>query len=113
MRTQRSRFFAGMTMPGPRKLGDLKKFTAFGSSVGIEISGKNLEITAVRLRPNGIDVVGTITIRDFLEHRAAEWGAEYAGFLASAGAPHPAATLLLPRPATLPRSIPPPRGRTR
>src|SRR4029077_11240393 len=105
MRTQRSRFFAGMTMPGPRKLGDLKKLAAFGSTVGIEISGKNLEITAVRVRPNGIDVLGTITIRDFLEHRAAEWGAEYAGFLAQAGATHLAATVLLPRQETIVRQI--------
>jgi hypothetical protein len=92
-------------MPGPRNLGDLKKFVAFGSSVGIEISGKNLEITAVRVRPNGIDVLGTITIRDFQERRAAEWGAEYARFLAEAGATHLAATVLLPRAETIVRLI--------
>ena len=92
-------------MPGPRKLGDLKKFVAFGSSVGIEISGKNLEITAVRVRPNGIDVLGTITIRDFQGRRAAEWGAEYARFLAEAGATHLAATVLLPRAETIVRQI--------
>jgi hypothetical protein len=92
-------------MPGPRKLADLKKFVAFGSSVGIEINGKNLEITAVRVRPNGIDVLGTITIRDFQERRAAEWGEEYARFLAAAGATHLAATVLLPRPETIVRQI--------
>ncbi len=42
-------------MPGPHKPSDLKRFVAFGSSVGIEISGKNLEVTAVRVRPNGIE----------------------------------------------------------
>jgi hypothetical protein len=92
-------------MPGPHKLGDLKKLVAIGSSVGIEISGKNLEITAVRVRPNGIDVLGTITIQDFRERRAAEWGAEYARFLAEAGATHLAATVLLPRSEAIVRQI--------
>jgi hypothetical protein len=92
-------------MPGLPKPGDLKKFVAFGASVGIEINGKNLEITAARVRPNGIDVLGTITIRDFRERRAAEWGAEYARFLAQAGATHLAATVLLPRAETIVRQI--------
>jgi Tfp pilus assembly protein PilN len=83
----------------------LKKFIAFGASVGIEIGGKNLEITAVRVRPNGIDVLGTSTIRDFRERRAADWGAEYARFLAEAGATHLAATVLLPRSETIVRQI--------
>ena len=92
-------------MPGLHKPGDFKKFVAFGASVGIEINGKNLEITAVRVRPNGIDVLGTITVRDFRERRAAEWGAEYARFLAEAGATHLAATVLLPRAETIVRQI--------
>lgn len=92
-------------MPGLHKPGDLKKFIAFGASVGIEIGGKNLEITAVRVRPNGIDVLGTSTIRDFRERRAADWGAEYARFLAEAGATHLAATVLLPRSETIVRQI--------
>src|SRR5260370_40563279 len=100
MRTQRSRFFAGMTMPGPRKLGDLKKFAAFGSSVGIEISGKNLEITAVRGTPNGSAMLGAISIRGFLGHLAPAGGAEYTGFFAHARAPLPSGTRLHPGPRT-------------
>ena len=57
-------------MPGPRSLGYLKQFVAFGSGVGIEIGGKNLEVTVVRVRPNGIGVLGTTTIRDFSERHA-------------------------------------------
>ena len=92
-------------MPGPPNLADLKKFMAFGSSVGIEIGGKNLEVTAVRVRPNGIGVLGTTTIRDFSERHAAEWGAEYARFLQQVGGTHLAATVLLPRHETIVRQI--------
>ena len=94
-----------MTMPGTPKLTDLRKFIAFGSGVGIEISGKNLEITAVRVRPNGIDVQGTLTIAGFRERRAAEWGREYARFLAEIGGTHLAATVLLPRHETIVRQV--------
>ena len=92
-------------MPGPRSLADLRKYIAFGSGVGIEIAGKNLEITAVRVRPKGIDVMGTATILDFRERLAADWGAEYARFLAGSGAAHLAATVLLPRHETIVRQI--------
>jgi Tfp pilus assembly protein PilN len=92
-------------MPGPRSLADLKKFIAFGSSVGIEIGGNHLEVTAVRVRPNGIGVLGTTTIRDFGERRAAEWGAEYARFLQQVGGTHLAAAVLLPRHETIVRQI--------
>jgi len=92
-------------MPGPRNLTRLRKFVAFGSGVGIEINGKNLEITAIRVRPSGIDVQGTLTISGFRERRAAEWGAEYARFLAGVGATHLAATVLLPRHETIVRQV--------
>jgi hypothetical protein len=94
-----------MTMPGPRSLSDLKKFAAFGSGVGIEIAAKDLEVTAVRVRPGGVDVLGTATIRDAGERPAAEWGAEYARFLRETGATHLAATVLLPRRETIVRQI--------
>ena len=92
-------------MPGLHSPADLKRFIAFGSSVGIEIGGKNLEVTAVRVRPTGIRVLGTTTIRDFGERRAAEWGAEYAQFLRQADGAHLAATVLLPRHETIVRQI--------
>ena len=52
-------------MPGPLNVTDFKKYAAFGSGVGIEIGGQNLEVTAARVRPHGIDVLGATTIRDF------------------------------------------------
>ena len=92
-------------MPGPHSSRDLKKFIAFGSGVGIEVGGKNLEVTAVRVRPNGVSVLGTTTIHDFGARPAAEWGAEYAQFLHQTGAAHLAATVLLPRRETIVRQI--------
>jgi hypothetical protein len=84
---------------------DFKKFVAFGSGVGIEIGGKDLEVTAVRVRPSGIGVLGTATIREFGERPAAEWGGEYARFLRATGVAHLAATVLLPRRDTIVRQI--------
>lgn len=92
-------------MPGPRSGTDLRKLIAFGSGVGIEIAQRNLDVTAVRVRPNGIDVLGTTTIGDFAARPAAEWGAEYAQFLKETGGTHLAATVLLPRRETIVRHI--------
>jgi Tfp pilus assembly protein PilN len=84
-------------MPGSPSRTDWKKFIAFGSGVGIEIGGEDLEVTAVRVRPNGIAVLGAATLRDFGPRPAAEWGAEYTRLLQSVGVAHLAATVLLPR----------------
>lgn len=92
-------------MPGLRSASDFKKFIAFGSGVGIEAAGKNLEVTAVRVRPNGVSVLGTATILNFAERPAAEWGAEYAQFVHQAGVAHVAASVLLPRRETIVRQI--------
>ena len=92
-------------MPGLHSSADFKKFVAFGSGVGIEVGGKHLEITAVRVRPNGVSVLGTTTIHDFGARPAAEWGAEYAQFAHQAGVSHLAATVLLPRRETIVRQI--------
>jgi hypothetical protein len=92
-------------MPGPLNVTDLKKYAAFGSGVGIEIGAQNLEVTAARVRPHGIDVLGATVIRDFGQRPAAQWGLEYARFLREAGASHLAATVLLPRRETIVRQI--------
>jgi Tfp pilus assembly protein PilN len=92
-------------MPGSLNPADLKKLIAFGSGVGVEIGGENLEVTAVRVRPNAVAVLGTTTIRDFGERPAAQWGAEYARFLHEIGGAHLAATVLLPRHETIVRRI--------
>lgn len=92
-------------MPGSPSRTDWKKFIAFGSGVGIEIGGKDLEVTAVRVRPNGIAVLGAATLSDFGQRPAAEWGAEYARFLQGASVAHLAATVLLPRREVIVRQI--------
>ncbi|HXI40809.1 MAG TPA: hypothetical protein VNH83_12560 [Bryobacteraceae bacterium] len=92
-------------MPGPLNIADLKKYAAFGSGVGIEIGRQHLEVTAARVRPQGIDVLGVTTIRDFGQRPAAQWGLEYNRFLQQAGASHLAATVLLPRRETIVRQI--------
>ena len=76
---------------------DLRKLLQFGSSVGIEIGSANLEVVATRVRPNGVKVLGKLTIADFAARPAAEWGAEYARFLSSLGLSHVSATVMLPR----------------
>ena len=76
---------------------DLRKLLHVGSGIGIEIAGSHLEIVAARVRPNGVKVLGRLTIADFAARPAAEWGAEYARFLSAHGLSHVSATVLLPR----------------
>jgi Tfp pilus assembly protein PilN len=76
---------------------DLRKLLAFGSGVGVEVAGPDLEVVAARVRPSRISVLGRLTISNYAERPAAEWGAEYSQFLKSLGASHLSATVLLPR----------------
>jgi hypothetical protein len=84
---------------------DPRKFMAFGSGIGIEAGATNLEVTVVRVRPGGIDVLDSTTIRNYRERQAAEWGSEYARFLKDAGAGHLTATILIPRRDTIARYV--------
>jgi hypothetical protein len=84
---------------------DPRKFMAFGSGIGIEAGAANLEVTVVRVRPTGIDVLDSTTIRNYRERQAAEWGSEYARFLKDAGAGHLTATVLIPRRDTIVRYV--------
>ncbi|HVN05050.1 MAG TPA: PilN domain-containing protein [Bryobacteraceae bacterium] len=79
---------------------------AFGTGVGIQIAGPDLEIAVAHVRPNGIQVLGHTTIARFRERPAAQWGAEYSEFLAKLGTPHLSSTVLLPRPEVIVRQIP-------
>ncbi len=76
---------------------DLRKLLAFGSGVGIEIGATDLEVAATRVRPTGIQVLGRLTLENYAQRPATEWGAEYARFLKAAGAERISATVLLPR----------------
>jgi Tfp pilus assembly protein PilN len=84
---------------------DFAKWLAIGTGIGIEIGSQDLTITVVRLRPNGVRVLGELTISRFREQAAAEWGAAYAGFLQKLGVRHLAATILLPRDEVTVRQI--------
>jgi hypothetical protein len=85
---------------------DLRKLLAFGSGVGIEIAGASLEVAAARVRPSRIDVLGRLSIQNWPNRPAAEWGAEYARFLRSVGLGHLSATVLLPRREVIVRQMP-------
>src|SRR5579862_8450988 len=78
-------------------LKDARKLLAFGSSIGIEIRGDDLEVVVARVRPGRVHVLGRATIANFASRPAAEWGAEYLRFIRSAGVGHLSATVLLPR----------------
>ena len=84
---------------------DFRKLLAFGSGVGIEIGAADLEVAAARVRPTGIQVLGRLTIENYAQRPAAEWGAEYARFLKSAGAERISATVLLPRREVIVRQV--------
>ena len=82
-----------------------RKWFAIGTGVGAEISGTNLLLTAVKVRPGGIDVLGVATIERIEERPAAEWAGEYAAFLKSCGGKHLSATIVLPRGEVIVRAI--------
>ena len=84
---------------------NLRKLLAFGSGIGIEIAGKNLEVVVARLRPSRAEVLGRLAIEDFAGRPAADWGAEYTRFLKSLGASHLSATVLLPRREVIVRQL--------
>lgn len=86
-------------LPGFRRL------LAFGTGVGIQVNGQDLEIAVARVRPLGIEVLGRTTISRFRERPAAQWGAEYSGFLGKLASRHLSATVLLPRHDTIVRQI--------
>ena len=85
------------------------KFLAFGSGVGIEITGpkgsETLRVTAVRVRPTGARVLGSFSIENAAQQPAAEWGLAYLGFVKKLGMKHVVATVLLPREDVILRQI--------
>ena len=83
----------------------LRKWLAIGTGVGAEISGRNLLLTAAKVRPGGIDVLGVATIENFEERPAAEWSGEYAAFLKSCSGKHLAANVVLPRAEVIVREL--------
>lgn len=78
---------------------------AFGSGLGIEIGATDLEVVAAKVRFAHVRVLGRLTIADYASRPAAEWGAEFARFTASAGMSHLSATVLLPRREVIVRQV--------
>src|ERR1700730_6675478 len=95
----------------------LNKFLAFGSGVGIEITGQRgsetLRVTAVRARPTGARVLGGFSIENAAQQPAAEWGQTYAAFVKKLGLKHVIATVLVPREDVILRQVNAPGGADR
>ncbi len=87
----------------------LRKWLAFGSGLGIEISGprgaESLDMAAVRVRPGGGTVLGTLRIANFPEHPAGVVGTDIAAFAKKHGLGHAVATVLLPRQDVIIRTL--------
>jgi Tfp pilus assembly protein PilN len=87
----------------------VRKFLAFGSGVGIEITGprgaETLRVSAVRVRPTGARVLGGFSIENAAQQPAAEWGQAYSGFVKKLGLKHIVATVLVPREDVILRQV--------
>ncbi len=87
----------------------LRKLLAFGSGLGIEISGprgaESLDLAAVRIRPGGAKILGTLRIENFPQHPAGVVGTDIAAFAKKLALGHVAATVLLPRQDVIIRTL--------
>jgi len=83
----------------------LRQLVEFGTGVGIQVNGPDLEIAVARVRPTGVQVLGRTTIQRFRERPAAQWGGEYTAFLQRLRTGQLSATVLLPRRETIVRQI--------
>ena len=83
----------------------LRKWLAIGTGVGIEIRGADLHAVIAKVRPSGVDLRSAVTIENFRERPAAEWGAEFTAVLRKRGATHLPAHILLPRDEVIVRQL--------
>jgi Tfp pilus assembly protein PilN len=87
----------------------IKKYLAFGSGVGIEITGtrgaETLRISAVRVRPTGARQLGGYSVENAAQQPAAEWGQVYSAFIKKLGLKYALATVLLPREDVILRQV--------
>lgn len=88
--------------------GDVTKWLTLGTGVGIEIRGGDLQVTIAKMRLREIRVVASITIHDFRNRAALDWGSEYEAFLKEHASAHLTATVLLPRDEVIVRQLPVP-----
>lgn len=85
--------------------GEIRKWLSVGTGIGVDVRGRDLAVSVVRVRPNAISVTAVTTIHRFRERPAAEWGREYNEFLRKAGCGHLTATVLLPREGIIVRQL--------
>ncbi len=83
----------------------LRKWLAFGTGIGIEVTPLEMRVVVVRVRGNVVRIAGTLGIQRYLERPAGEWGAEYRAFLKMTGVSHVAATAVLPRQEVIVRQV--------
>lgn len=88
-----------------RGAGDLRRYLALGTGIGIEIRDGDLHVSIVKVRPWETGVLGSATVLGFRHRPAAEWGSELLAFLSKTGVRHIAATVLLPRTDVIVRQI--------
>ncbi len=85
--------------------GELRKWLAFGTGIGVEIRGADLHVMVVKVRPSGANLLTAATIEDFRARPATEWGANFISVVKKQGAGHLPATVLLPREEVIVRQL--------
>ena len=88
---------AASPAPARRPARGVRKWLAIGTGVGIEITGKDLRVAAVRVRPGGAELVASTVMEDYAERPAAQWGAEYTAFARKAQVSRIPVNVVLPR----------------
>lgn len=80
---------------------EMRHWLAFGSGVGIEISGaigaESLRAALVRVRPGQARILDTFSVVALERQASGVWGTEFAALLRKRGLAHVAATVILPR----------------
>ncbi len=84
----------------------LRPFFRVGTGAGIVVGERDLTIHLARVRPGGARLLATMTVENFRERPAAEWGSEYGRMLAAHQARHVTALVVLPRHETIVRLLP-------
>lgn len=87
----------------------IKRWTAFGSGIGIQIAGphgsESLHAVAARVRPNGARILDRIVIEDLPHQAAGVWGTGFAAFVRKSDLRHVPVAVLLPRQDVIVRQI--------
>jgi len=82
-----------------------RKWLAFGSGLGVEISSNELRVTAVRVRPGAIRHLDSIVLPGYTDRPAADWGAELSAFARRSGLAGLPVHVLLPRGEVIVRTL--------